>query len=340
MKILFLDLFQTKSHNNLNTSFIHCLNEKHKLLLLCEKSLYKSNIENYDYSSWILSIIKNNIRLKSLFFISRYFTIWNKSFDIIFIPNFETITFVLFSLFCNKKIYVVHHLNIDELENPIKRVIFSLYKNKINHLVFDESFKKVLKDKYEVKSYIGLINHPVKLFNVNSKYDKKNKKLCVALSQSNDEKLIQKLIKYNERTNFLTKNNIELVVRSKILNYNKNNFKVYTNYLSDFEYQNLTNNCYLTILMHPKKFQFRFSGVLFDSLFNKKMVISNNFLIAKIFSKKFPNICKTAKTAEEFFFNILSFEDLTLIEKDFNLFSDEYSVSQFQKNLLKNINAS
>ena len=100
---LFLDLFQISSHDNLNTSFINCLNEKYEMSLLCRKNLYRSNIDNHNYSSWLLSVIKDNARLKSLYFIFRYFTLWNKSFDIIFIPTFDTITFALFSLFVIKK---------------------------------------------------------------------------------------------------------------------------------------------------------------------------------------------------------------------------------------------
>jgi hypothetical protein len=339
MKILFLDLFQTSYHDNLNKNFIKCLNEEHKVSLLCRKSLY--TYDSIGYNSWRFPVILNNSRLKSLYFIFRYFMIKNKDFDIIFIPTFETITFVLFSFFCNKKIYIVHHLNIDELKSPTKRAIFNLYKNKINHLVFDNSFKTILQEKYNVKSMINQIVHPGTKFSLKTLNKASNhKKLCVALSQSNDDEIILKLIDYNERNNFLIKNNIELIIRSNVLTYNKNNFIVYNSNLPDSEYNELISNSYLTVLLHPKNFKYRFSGVLLDSLFNKKVVVSNDFHMARLFNKKYPNVCKVAKTSEEFFTTIQSFNNSNNIEEEFKVINEEFSFNQFKRNLLKIINAS
>ena len=71
MKILFLDLFQTRHHDNLNKNFIKCLNEEHKVSLLCRKSLY--TYDSIGYNSWKFPVILNNSRLKSLYFILRYY---------------------------------------------------------------------------------------------------------------------------------------------------------------------------------------------------------------------------------------------------------------------------
>ena len=52
------------------------------------------------------------------------------------------------------------------------------------------------------------------------------------------------------------------------------------------EYNELISSSYLTLLLHPKSFKYRFSGVILDSLFNKKGVVSNDFHIARLFNKK------------------------------------------------------
>lgn len=339
MKILFLDLFQTSSHDNLNKHFIKCLNQEHEVFLLCRERLYTKDSNVYTSSKFPVNF--KNSRLNSIYYMFRYFMIKNRDFDLIFIPTFDTITFALFSFFCTKQIYVVHHLNVDELTNPIKRKIFNLYKDKINHLVFDNSFKTILKEKYKVKSKIYKIVHPGSKFPFKTKDKVSNhNKVCVALSQSNDDRIISNLIDYNERNNFLTKNNIEFIVRSKVISYNKNNFIVYNHNLTEVEYNELLNNSYLTLLLHPKDFNYRFSGVILDSLFNKKVVISNDFHTARLFNKKYPSICKIAKTTEEFFTNIQSFNDCHKIELEFNLVNQEFSFDKFNHGLLKIINAS
>jgi hypothetical protein len=302
MKLTILDFINSPGHKNLYLKLFKLLEKKYELHIIVKKEFYSKD-EMSDFQNAIFTEISFFLLDKKGSFISRiriiFFIILSrikfklKKTDFILILGFETITFGLFSfLFPSNKTFLMHHHNIDELNNRIKNYFFSLYSNKFRHITLDKFISKSLSKKYNVnQKLINYINHPIIKSN-KPQFHKKNKhKLIkiISLSNSNDINQIQELINLDSIGSFNGKS-LSFIIKSLIVNYESKTFKIFSSFLPKYRYQNLIRESNYALMLFPKTFKDRISGVMIDSLSNGLPIIGPNIPSLIEFKKRYPSL--------------------------------------------------
>lgn len=251
-------------------------------------------IENYN-----LSIQYKNPQIHSFFRSIKHLLFARKldhenHYDCIFFLSYHTIAFYLAKLLFkkyNKRLYVLHHVNIDDLSrSKIKNWFFKRYVTDVNHFVFEPFMKDYLVKKYCVdKKNIFVLPHPKNEFNFSDeckKYD------CLGISGSNDEKIIEEYINEEKNNKTFKKNNISILLRSKKYEYEDGYLKVVNNYFTDEEYHALYASAYAIVLLFPSSFKYRMSGSIIDALSKRKRVLLSDILLFRDYAERYPNVCR------------------------------------------------
>lgn len=344
LRVLYLDLFPEKAHKSLNKCLILAIKDKFFLDIITEKKYFSFDdfiLESIkEYGHFPLNYLANfMVRLRSIYIILFSFRIiLRNSFDRIFIPTFETITFSFFYLLHSqiKEIYILHHLNTDELKSPVKKFFFKFYMNKVNHIVFEQFIKDYLVNDIGVrKELVHTIPHPLRTLTNDSVQINHGESLCVGISNSNQDILIQEIINYEEKSKSLQNNNVILILKSTNIEYSNTHLIVFKGFLSREHYEGYLNRCSMILMLHSPNHSYRASGFLFDGLSNRKIAIGNNIKIMQQYSENFPAICKIGNSAAEILDLITNFKRKYDSEKEFDLFLEQYSSAALANSLNK-----
>lgn len=328
LKILLLDYLFPKNHAQLYNNYIELLSKIADLKVIAKKDYYNGYKDKWDGVEIEELLLKNGgsnafsrklnsfmAMLKVKNAISKY------SSNIKIVLTFDTISFAFGRIFTgSKNTYILHHKNIDEIGSGIKRVLFQTYMNKVKHIVFEDYFKAYLVSEFGVdEERITVIPHPMN--NKNSTIEEKDITYdCVGLSNSNDEKFIESIIQVEERTSFLKKANMQVVLRSNKYKFDNGNLKIITGFLEKDIYDNYINKCKCVFVPLPSTFKYRVSGVILDAFSNNKFVVSNNVPIVKSYIQKYPEICFGTNDVEGFFKIISEIKHKEVSETDFHKF--------------------
>lgn len=300
MKILVLDFLCVKAHKNFNENIIESLKKIANIDVFNVNGFYeekKNDVSYIDVNIRLLNSGSLTSRINSLFFMiyQLLFLLKKKNdYDAVFCLGFETIVTALSVLlvkFLNKKIYLFHHKNIDELGCAYKRKIFGLYQNLYYHIVFEDCFASHLKKTTGLNErLIKVIPHPIKNYNIESKvmYD------CVGLCNSNSEDFIEELFSTLDNNIF---SNLRFVVRSKKRKRTKQNCIVINSFLSIQEYESFINSSKFIFVALPNSYKYRLSGSIYDAFSMKKKVFTTSKFYQKIYEKKYPGLCKFVSSA-------------------------------------------
>ncbi|MEW6621774.1 MAG: hypothetical protein AB1420_01340 [Bacillota bacterium] len=327
MEIEVYDYISPQNHFNLNKNLIESLAGIGKVKVVANQGYYsvsEINLENVSFVELQLTKFKNSMlgrKLNALFAMiktRKQFNKYSDSFKIIF--TFDTVAFGLgrYSLNLNE-LFLMHHKNIDELKDPIKRLIFKSYMNKVNHIVFEEIFKTYLVKEIGVhENRVFVVPHPVfnqaKSKNFLEKYD------CVGLSNSNDDEFIRKIIEIERASCFTKRNNLHIVLRSKLYQFDNGFLKVISGFLQKCDYDDYINSSKLVFVPLPQTYNYRVSGAIFDAFSNHKFVVANNVPIVEEYKKRYPKICIGINNVDDFF-NVVV-ENKNNSNKDTNSFKD------------------
>lgn len=226
----------------------------------------------------------------------------NIRFDAVLIMNYEILTFPFYWIFMpwDIPVYVFQHQQLDELSNGFKRMIFTLYKNRVTHLVLEELFAEFLKNQIKVKN-IGVVHNISYVFGKSGVVSKDT--FILGISSNNDEEIIQKIIEHQQKNHFLEKYKTKMYIRSHKHTYTDHYLKVNDKYLSDQEYDNLYSQATAVLSLVPKNFLNRLSGSVLDAISDGKPVISMPIPIHSYYQKQAPSMFKL-------FSNILDFEQI------------------------------
>lgn len=258
-------------------------------------------------------------------------------FDYIFAATFHTYVQALGRfLFKNlNRIYLMHHYNTDTLERKKSNFFFSLYVNKVNHIVFEKFIGDYLMEKYGLKKErILILPHPLyknTIENISPKF------ACVGISNSNDENFIKEIIMIEKKQKIIKENKIHVILRSKTQTFDNGYLKVFTGYLEQKDYNYLINNTRSIFMPFPQSFKHRMSGTLMDALSNGKILLGTDVPLLKLYQKKYPHICNVVKSPNEFINEVINISDFNLndIKHEFNLFEIDHSSKKIIK-ILKN----
>lgn len=296
MTVGVIDLSYTKMHFYINSEYLKAISNFSKIIIIDDQQNY------LNISSEKIELVNGkliNLNSKSAL-ISRFYWIINffksnsklKNVDKVFYFGYDIIVLAFGQMFLknNKKIYLIHHKHIDELKNPIKRFIFSTFLKKMNHIVMGDFIANFLQKEINIdKKNIFIVRHPA--YNFDVKNDQ-IKSFFIALSYSNDEKLINELILIEKNLKLFEKNKITFLVKSKIQAYKSEYLKVFTGELSRKEYNNAFNNCSGVVILNNKNFKYRVSGTMIDALSYNKIVFASKTPSFTFFKESNKNLIK------------------------------------------------
>lgn len=333
MKLLFLDFCFFRGHHNLNIKLLEILSKKYEVEVISKSGYYSEsdkfklmNVAFNEYNFSFLNIksgpLINRLKIAIIMIITALKI--RKRRGKLFVVGFENITYgILGILFRNNNTYLIHHQNTDELTNKLKYKIFSSYKNKVNHVGLDQFIAEYLVENIRINSEkVFYINHPIAHTNekvIEYQNIQCDKKIFVGLSGSNDESIIENLIKDSKSGRLKMDKNVKIIVKSKKFNYESESLTVFNKYLSNEEYDDYIKNAFGFLLLFPKDFQHRMSGTLIDSLKSKRIVIGTDIPCVKAFNSRYPKICYT----------ISDFNDMDKISTD-KLYNNPLN-SEFEK---------
>lgn len=298
MKLLILDFWFGKTHQRTNKRTLQILSGISSLLVTNYKGYYENgdvdgNIEYIEVKCHNANTSKLRQRLRSMYNIyESWKAVKNRTdYDAILVTGYEVISVAfMFLLFkTDKPIFLQYHQHVDEVSNRVKRFFFNFYKEKAYHVFLEESFASFFKEITHVKANRIYVVHHFIMDKINENTNEGD--LVLGISSSNDESVIERLIR-EERDNCLLKNNgIYMQLRSREHIFDDGYLKVDNNYLSAKEYKELYDTAGI-ILVIPKKEEFhhRVSGLIYDALSSGKKVIGINIEIMRIMNHYAPTM--------------------------------------------------
>ncbi|GAA0182416.1 hypothetical protein SH2C18_48020 [Clostridium sediminicola] len=326
MKIIILDYLFPKNHAPLYYKIINYLTNVGDVKVIARNGYYskhKNDWKDVELEEIRVDMDGRNMIIRKLQSIvsmlkTRKVVAGNiNSAKVVF--TFDTIAFAIGRLFLKlDNFFILHHKNIDELKNPVKKFFFKTYMNKVNHIVFEDYFKEYLVQKIGVdEKRIHVIPHPTfKSVTSNEEdiYD------CIGLSNSNDENFIKEIIDDERKNGRLKMAKQQVILRSKKYQFDNGYLKVITGYLSKKDYDNYIKKCKGVFIPLPSTFEYRVSGVIYDAISNYKVVIANNVPIIKSYEEKYPLLCIGVNNVEEFFAKVDELKYCITTKKDFDQF--------------------
>jgi hypothetical protein len=338
MKVLIMDFLYPEGHRGFNESIIKYFSEFSKVSVLSQKKYYREfedelsidiaeqndfEVKNGRFLSRLCSM---NIMKKSACFCE------NKEWDYLWVLSFDTITFALGIFFFRNlnNIFLMHHNNVDELTNCIKLKFFRSYMNKVNHIVLEEFIRDYLVNEIGVDDdRVYVLPHPLN----KNKNIGKEKYLCVGLSNSNDEKLIEEIIIKERETNYFLKLKKKVILKSKVDEYDNGYLKVIKGYIEKEKYDDYVSNCHYIFMPFSNSYCYRMSGTLMDSLSNNKIVLGSDIPLVRYYAAKFPSICKIVRNIDELYAVLNSLDLNSKVREEFLSFLKIHSKENIVKSL-------
>ena len=219
----------------------------HKNIIIRELALYK-----------ILKFIKNSLSLES--------------YDKIIFLSFENFSFFFSFPFHKNNVYNVLHNNLRRIGDAKVLKILKYLSKKVNLVSLDTYIQDGLN---RIGICTKLVTHPLVKFSENITLKENERILLFSPSiSSTDQAFINDVINNEEILKILEEKNIEIIFRSKNINYSSETIKVISEYLSENEYQKLLKEADYLLLPYEKNFNYRISGVLLEGIsLDKKMII-------------------------------------------------------------------
>lgn len=313
LKILIVDPISAKGHIKLNEKIIEHLNSISNIHILTIDNTHSKNQNNISFFPENIKNIKKNkfsYRIQNYLYTRYAINYFKKNnFDIIIFIAYETISMSI-ALIGNKKIaerlWLYEHNNIDEKNDSIiKEFFYKKLNNKAMHIVFEDYIGKNISKKY------FHIPHPI--YKELKTHEQESKKFIFAPSGGNDPLLSSEIIKFCEN------NSIYLKLKSKL--------KIYSNFIesSDYfdNYNQLINSCSYVLLLN--NFENRVSGVLYEALTERKIIISTDCQFIREIKVQYPTLIYIIKEISDLKIIYTHKEEIIAMSKDYNKFISEHS---------------
>lgn len=259
------------------------------------------------------------------------------NYDVILAAHLDYLMFLFrfWNSKITKKLYMIEH-SPEIYSKWVYRDTSLFFKNQIYHVVMEKAAVRFYIEKMHISpNRIKYIPHPLNQVDYLGKSDVK-KYNVVALSNSNSDKKIKKIIEQEERVGFLRKKRISMIVRSKEIEYDSEYLKVFTGRLSlSFEeFYGYILKSDVVVLPFGEEFGARTSGTIIDGLSNNKPVIGTSFATMCQYADEYPSVCKVYNTIDELCLLIEEFvknKEERQMTLDFNSFKNSRSKSAMKK---------
>lgn len=222
-----------------------------------------------------------------------------------------------------RRIVLIHHNTIDSIDaNEIQRKCFEKYKNNLRHIVFEDFISEHIICELGVnEKNVFAVPHPIS--GKRTLY-KEGLFKCVGLSGSNDERIIEIIILEETKHGVFKKHGAHLLIKSQCYEFDNGFLKVVKGKLSDEDYINALESAEFVYIPFPDKYKYRVSGVFFEAILNFKRVIASDFLLANVYSNKYPGLVTIVHTCDDIM-NALCESRASNYEKQRDLFLQEHS---------------
>lgn len=346
MAVLYLDFLYPIGHKQFNSSIINAISSIMDIYVLCPRGYYNNFTQlknnphvhfiddlsiNHEFDEFNAGRVARYIRTIR---IMHYSAKIKKQLPItkIIIASYNTVLLLIwqFGVKHNCPEFIMHHDNIDALENKLRCVCFSLYANLVNHIALEEFIANYLINKFKINpAKITVLPQEAQKINIGSYIAETPVYYCVGLSCSNDEKFIKNILKLQEKEHVFKQKNM-LLLKSSIYEYNDGCLRIIKGYIPTLEYQYLLVNAKVICLPFSLSYKYRSSGVLSDAFANNKPVIGSNFELLKYFSKRMPTCCTI-------FYNTLNFIELVQSNLSVNAHDFDDYIKNHSKNKIQEI---
>lgn len=323
MKISIIDTVFPAGHKDFNGKLVSLLPVENNDILVFNFNDFYLERESFKYKNIQILGERKRYVFTIMAQIFNYFLVFMKTYkrhdDVRLFFTFDNYAFYFGRfLFLKSKNIIFHHNNIDLLNQKHSIKFFKRYMNSVKHVVFAEFIKKRLIDIGVKEDNIYISSRPIPLGDKESFNTNILNRNVLSIGYASDEEIIDKIIEYKEGKEVLSKNGINILVRSKFDRLNQENILFINGHLSKEKYEEIYLSSYAVLILYPNNFQYRYSGVIEDALRYKKFIIGTNIPIVNYFKALYPDSCYIFNSIEELF-SIMA----ELVNKKFNI--DEYN---------------
>lgn len=347
MKILFVDLLFEFGNRHVDNCMMDAMAKNHEVFLLMNEDFVIKPLRNKNNIHILGNKYTNNkgnavVRTTNILKRMKYAANVDRKLnpDVIFISVYETRTFPIGLLFFRNpnKIVVVENYNIDFLRFKIQNIAYKTFAHRVHHLVYEPLFKDYIINTYHLDEklvhcvphiqYMKDAIHNEEINNDSPRYD------CIAISSSNDPKLVRKIVEREEQEHFFRKNKIRTYIKCNEIEYNSEYLRVNGNFIANDEYDNLYSKTKVVLVPFPLTYKYRMSGCIVDAFSHHKPVISSNIALAEYYSSIYGSCIKTATDTDK----LLELVKYTIdnIDKniyDFEKFAYDHSQDEVERSL-------
>ena len=339
-RVLYMNLLNYNiGQRRMDENIIRELAKIAEVYVVAPKNWYAHEIDGAKYIYYEAASEISNKRIDSYIKDTKIIFYANKlynqyKFDSCIFASYETAVFSLW-LIINQSVlkhsFIIHNNNIDRFNVvPLKKKLFSLYAEKVNHIVLENFIGDYLADEMKIiRQKIFYLPHPLNQNNIRSEryYD------CVGISNSNDDAWIKRIIEIEEQRHTFQNNNCKIILRSKEYTYKDNYLTVIKGWLDDSQYNDYINKAKCIFLPYPPSFQYRMSGSVVDAFSNYTAVIGSKIPLFEYYAEKYGSICKIANSPDDFCQKVISFTINENTKKMFEKFNNDHSNEQIKKSL-------
>ena len=318
--IIIFDCAHADSHVDINSKFIDSLKGFGNIFLLVWGNSYSS----LSFTE-LTKIKKTYLSLKSSnAFLARFINLTNtllNSFYIHQISKNDNKEYILIGheiislAFCYylfpKGIYLMHHMQIDELKSSTKRFFFGFYKKRVIHVVMADYIKDHLVSCHDIPSEnIRVVPHPLYDRSAVSKSFASSTNNFIALNYSNSEPFIDSIIQHDIKYSSFYSSGCKLIIKSKFHNYQSPGLTVFNGYLSRHEYDQLYTESDAVLSVVDSNFIYRIGGTMIDAISCGKPVIAMRSLFAEYYHSLFGDSIILCEDLDAFIDAIIKFKKL------------------------------
>lgn len=311
--ILFIDLMVEDTHRFFCNEIISALN-RYSTSVVIEKPNYIDYESTEKHTVYYISMGEtvNNYPVKARVntlknYIKSLSIVKHCSFNKVIVLGYDPVTFSFMYGFLKKygDIYLVEHHQLDEVSNShLKRKIWGIYKNKVNHIILNKKIAEMAVYDFSLNKenvYLFPLRGAARSGVDKTAIKKIQNVRILSISNSNEIRQLNLLLEWERKTKYFFRHNMKLIIRNspELKVEDLKCVELIDGYLSNKEYEELYISCDMVLMLFPKSYKYRCSGTLVDALSYGKKVISSNISEAKFYEEEYPSLCKTFNNIED-----------------------------------------
>lgn len=291
MNVLVIDSYDDHYHNQFNDIHIKALVATNNNVIIAGRCNH--------YGEHIEKIVHKVINIPSCLYCKRYTkgirVFFSRVFDVIRLiylnaiikkANIDRIVFIRYDIMTIpffvtlKKVYLINHQTANDLENSIKNIILKIMPKNYIHIALNETIKEYIISKLPNRNVITIPHGLLSSFNVSDTINYSNlygeRIIFCSATSSVDAELLQQIIESEKVSQYLVRQNINLLIKSKCTFNKKSNIYSIDGFIDKDVYQWLIKKSIAVFLPYNKSFGYRVSGVFFECVANNTAVITSN----------------------------------------------------------------